>query len=198
MPTKKTALSIRERLINTAIELFAEKGFHATGIDTILEKSGVAKRSLYNHFRSKDELILAALRQHDGLFRNYFMRQVEGASDRPKEQLMAIFDVAEEWFAQNNFFGCIFINAAGEYSEAGTPIREACKDYKTLMTEYIQQLCKKAGAKYPEELAEELALLLEGAIVTAQVSQKPKAAEIAKRAARILIEKEIPTKKRRS
>jgi len=192
MPKRPRASSKRDQLINTAIDLFAEQGFHATGIDTILEKSGVAKRTMYLHFRSKEELILAALRQFDGLFRNGFMRRVESAANSPKGQLLAMFDVAERWFARKKFYGCMFINAAGEYSDGDTPIRQACKDFKGMMKEYMRVLCKKAGAAHPETLAEELALLFEGAIVTAQISRKPKAAQVAKRAAQVLLDHAIP------
>jgi AcrR family transcriptional regulator len=180
--------SKREKLIETAIELFAKNGFHATGIDTILAHAGVAKKTLYSHFRTKDELILAALRQHDGQFRNHFMKNVEAIADSPEERLLAIFDVAEVWFSQNNFYGCMFINAIGEYSEEGTAIREVCKEFKRLMHSYMKSLAEQAGVKDAETLASELALLLEGSIVTAQVSeQREQAANIAKRVAKSLI-----------
>ena len=178
----------REHLIDTAIGLFAEAGFHATGIDTILEEAGVSKKTLYRHFRSKEELILAALKKYDGLFRNNFMRQVEARADTPRDRLLAVFDVAEAWFQQNNFYGCMFINAIGEYSEPDTPIRQTCKEFKAMMRGYIRELCGQAKVSDPDALAEELALLLEGAIVTAQVSQeRNRAARVAKTVAASLI-----------
>ncbi|MFT5349593.1 MAG: AcrR family transcriptional regulator [Planctomycetota bacterium] len=179
--------SKREQLINTATKLYAERGYHATGIDTILAESGIAKKTLYNHFRKKEELILAVLRQQDGEFRNYFMRQVETQAQNPKDRLLAIFDVAEQWFSQKNFFGCMFINAIGEYSGKDTPIRDACREYKKLMRDYIQSLAEDAGASDPTALADELALLLEGAIVTAQVSERIESAKTAKKIAKMLI-----------
>jgi hypothetical protein len=101
---------------------------------------------------------------------------------------LAVYDVAAEWFEQNKFFGCMFINAIGEYSEGDTPIRQVCKEYKRLMRGYIEDLCRAAGAPDAAGLADELALLLEGAIVTAQVSQqRPRAAQVAKTAATALI-----------
>ena len=185
MPTSQR----REHLIDTAIGLFAQSGFHATGIDTILEKSGVSKKTLYRHFRSKDELILAALKKYDGLFRNGFMRQVEESAEPPRERLLAVFDVAETWFRRNNFFGCLFINAIGEYSGADTPIRQACKEFKAMMRHFIHELCVEAKVPDPAALAEELALLFEGATVTAQISQdRGRAARVAKTAAAALID----------
>ena len=181
----------REQLIKTAVELFAKKGIHATGIDTIVEHSGVTKKTLYAHFGSKEELVLAALRQYDGLFRQSFMQQVERKARTPKARLLAIFDVSDAWFRQNNFYGCMFINAVGEHSEPDTSLRSVCSEFKRLMGEFIQDLCVQAGVKNPKSLAEEIALLLEGAIVTAQVSCKPDAAKIAKRMAKTLIDKAI-------
>ena len=100
----------REHLINTAIELFREHGYHATGIDRIIEKAGVSKKTLYTHFRSKEELLIAALRQYDGLFRNNFMRQVDRLAKTPQERLLTIFDVAETWFTQKKNFVSMIIN----------------------------------------------------------------------------------------
>jgi len=191
MKQTKTALSKREQLIKTALELFAKNGIHATGIDTIVERSGVTKKTLYAHFRSKEELVLAVLRQYDGMARNEFMRRVEGGGKTPKARLLAIFDFAERWFQQSNFYGCLFINTIGEYSENDTAIRQICQDYKKLVKDYILSLCEQVGTSAPQELAEELALLLEGATVTAQVSQNPKTAKIAKRVAKVLIDKAI-------
>lgn len=195
MRMKQPALSKKDQLIQTAVKLFAKNGFHATGVDTIAVESGVTKRTLYAHFGSKEELVLAALQEYDGVFRAEFVRQVESSAKTPRGQLLAVFDVAEQWFNQNNFYGCMFINAAGEYSDRGTAIRKVCSEFKALVKGYIQELCKLAGAKDPDRLAEELAMLFEGAIVTAQVSQNPKAAQIAKRASKALIEKAIPQKR---
>ena len=178
----------REHLVDTAVELFAERGFHATGIDLIVDKAGVSKKTLYRHFRSKDELILAALKKHDGVFRNDFMHQVKARTTMPVERLYAVFDVASDWFHSNKFYGCMFINAIGEYSEADTPIRKVAKEYKAMMRSYIQELCQQAGLNDPDGLSQKLALLLEGAIVTAQVSGTTDASDIAKTTARILIE----------
>jgi AcrR family transcriptional regulator len=177
----------REHLINTAIELFREHGYHATGIDKIIDKAGVSKKTLYTHFRSKEELILAALRQYDGIFRNNFMRQVDRLAKTPQEKLLAIFDVSEAWFSKKNFFGCMFINVIGEYSEKDSPIRDICKQFKRLIRNYIRDLCVQTSAKEPDILADKLALIFEGAVVTSQVSQNPEAAKTAKDIARSLV-----------
>lgn len=182
-----TNSSRREHLIKTALKLFSRYGFHAVGIDTILKESGVSKRTLYNHFKSKDELILAALRHYDERFRNFFMRAVEGNADNPKDRLLAVFDVAEQWFKQDDFFGCIFVGASGEYPEA-TPIRHTCREFKGLILGYIRGLAKEAQLEKPDQLAEQLLLLLEGAITMAQINNSSLSASQAKSAAQVLIE----------
>lgn len=179
--------SRRDDIIQTSIALFSEHGFNGTGVDLIMREAKVSKKTMYSYFRSKEELILASLQHYDGLFRNNFMKQVDKLAKTPADKLLAMFDVAKDWFMQDNFFGCLFINAIGEYSEDDTPVRSICRSFKSQMYGFIKDLCLEAGAKHPAKLADELALLLEGAIVTAQVSHKPEAAETAKRAAQAII-----------
>ncbi len=181
----------RQQLVETAIELFARQGFHGTGIDLIAEQANVSKKTMYHHFRSKEELIVAALRHHDGLFRNQFMRAVEQSADTSYDRLLAVFDVAHEWFSQHDFFGCMFINAIGEYSGRNPAILEACKEFKRQMRVYIEELARSLDVDDPAGLASEIAMLLEGSIVTSQVSCSPDSAKTAKHAARTLLDEAI-------
>ena len=123
----------RQQLIDTAIKLFNEHGFHGVGIDWIARDAGVTKKTMYHHFHSKDELILAALHHHDGLFRNEFMNGVKNNFETPYDRLLGIFDAAHVWFSDHKFYGCMFINAIGEYSESASPIRSVCKEFKKQM-----------------------------------------------------------------
>ncbi len=181
----------RQQLIDTAITLFNAHGFHAVGIDRIAKEAKVTKKTMYHHFHSKDELILAALHHHDGLFRNSFMNGVKNNFDTPIDRLLGIFDVAHQWFSDHQFYGCIFINAVGEYADKNTPIRDACKAFKNQMRQFILQLATEVKVKDPETLSNTLAILLEGSIVTAQVSGNPNSAKQAQAAARILIDASI-------
>ncbi len=178
----------RQELVDTAIRLFSEHGFHNTGIDWIADQANVSKKTMYHHFRSKEELILAALKHHDSLFRNFFMKSVTGLSDSPYDRLLGIFDVAIAWFSDKAFYGCMFINAIGEYANREDAIRRACQSFKAEMTAFVEELAAQAHVDDPEGLAETLALLLEGAIVTAQVAGRPDSAATAKAAAKILID----------
>ena len=180
-------LGRRDHIVEVAIKLFCEHGFHATGVDRIMREAKVSKKTLYNHFRSKDELILAALQQHDSVFRNNFVKDVEQLSDTPEGQLIAIFDAAENWFSDQNFFGCMFVNVVGEYSDANSPMRDVSKSFKKMVWRYIHDLCTKAGVTEPETMANQLALLFEGAIVTAQISGTAGSAATAKNVASQLL-----------
>lgn len=185
--------SRRDDLVETALKLFYTGGFNATGIDKILEESGVAKMTLYNHFRSKDELILAVLHRRDEQFRNWLMGEMEKASAEPRARLLAMFDALQIWFEGRafkgqGFHGCAFINVSGEFSDQSHPAHRVAAEHKRSIVEYLERLCSDAGIPHPEKLAEQLALLKEGAIATAHVRGMPEAAEIAKEMAARMID----------
>jgi AcrR family transcriptional regulator len=193
MEGKLAGDSRREHLVETALRLFYTHGFHATGIDRILAEAGVAKMTLYKHFRSKDELILAALRRRDELFRNWLMGAMEHASSNPRERLLAMFDALDDWFHGRalgalGFHGCAFIKASGEFDDANHAVHRACAEHKRMIVDYLAGIAASAGAADPAALAEQLALLKEGAIVTAQVRGTSGAALQAKLIARTMID----------
>ncbi len=163
----------REQLLDAALRLFYRDGFHATGIDTVVAEAGVARMTLYKHFRSKDDLILAALRRRDEQFRAWFMGEVEHRAKSPHDRLLAIFDVLEEWHAGRAgqpFRGCAFVKAIAEYSDPDSPVHRAAAEHKRLMRDYIERLASAAGLPEPGEIADEFAILIEGATVLAQTN----------------------------
>ena len=178
----------RDHLVETALELFYQNGFHATGIDTILREAGVAKMTLYNHFKSKGDLIVAALELHDSRFQAWFAARVEKLADTPRERLLVMFDVLAEWFESDAFNGCVFINAAAEYGDCNDPVHETAARHKRLTFDYIVETARQAGSMDPRGLAQQLLLLQEGATVVAHVLDAPIAARQAKRAAGTLID----------
>jgi AcrR family transcriptional regulator len=186
----------REQLVSVALKLFHQYGFHATGIDKILAESGVAKNTLYRHFKSKDELILASLRKQDEEFRNWLMREVESRNSAVEsrniavERLLAVFDVYEEWSKTPAFFGCMFINASAEFSDADSPIHAFCKEHKRLVTRYIEDLANNANIFASERLATYWILLLDGAVISTQVSNNSLSFQQAKAVAKNLLQSE--------
>lgn len=185
--------SRRDDLVETALKLFYMHGFNATGIDRILSESGVAKMTLYKHFRSKDELILAALHLRDERFRNWLMSEMEKASTDPEERLLAMFDALETWFRGKafkdlGFSGCAFINAASEFAAHDHPAHRIASEHKRRIVDYLEKTCREAQLPQPERMAECLALLKEGAIATAHVRNMPEAAMLARDMARTMID----------
>ena len=185
-----TGLSKREQLIETAIGLFNRQGFNATGIDKILAEAGVAKMTLYKHFGTKDGLIQAVLRRRDEDFRNWLMNFVEREAETPRGRLLALFDAYGTWFLQQEFRGCMFLNAAAEFSGISDENSAPAGDHARLVQSYLRGLTAASGARNPDRLADWLMLLLDGAIGCAQVSLKPEWAMKARQAAEILIEAE--------
>jgi AcrR family transcriptional regulator len=183
----------RDRLIDTAIELFNRDGYRATGIDKILAESGVAKMTLYNHFGSKDELILAALERRDARWRDWFRHAVERRAETPRGRLLAVFDALEEWFAQADFQGCMFMRAASEFCACDDPIHAVAAEHQRLLLAELRDLTAAAGARRPSKLAREILLLVLGAIVATQVNGPVDAGKAAKKAAEVLIEEALAT-----
>ncbi len=184
--------SRRDQLVDTALKLFCRRGFHATGIDAILADAGVAKMTLYNHFKSKEELILAALRRRDEEFRNWFMKRVEQHSDDPRKRLLSVFDVLHEWCTAEEFNGCMFINASAEYADPANPIHAAAAEHKRHVLKYVRDLAVAAGADDPDRLAVELVLLAEGAIVWAQTTGETDPIRLASESAVTMIDRATP------
>lgn len=181
------AMTPREKLIEAAAELFYRHGCHATGIDAILAAAGVAKMTLYKHFRSKDELVLAALRRMDERFRNGFMGAVEKRAATPAGRLEALFDVMREWVERDDFFGCPFVNLTAEFAAHDDPVHLAAAEHKRLALAFLERLARDAGAEDPRALARALKLLLEGCTVLVQVTGQREFVDDAHDAARLVI-----------
>ncbi len=177
----------RDELVRKALEVFYRNGFHATGMDKLVAETGISKTSMYKHFRTKEDLILAALRLRDEQFRNWISRRLEDLATTPRERLVALFDVLGEWFAQVDFRSCMFIKASAEYQDDDHPIHVQSAQHKQLLFGYIRELAEQAGAIDPAALARQLLLLKEGAIVTAHFGNTEAPAEDAKAAAKILL-----------
>jgi AcrR family transcriptional regulator len=161
--------SRRDELIDAAMRVFYRCGFHASSLDDIQKEGGISRMTLYNHFKSKDELILAAMRRRDEIFRNRLMKFVESKAKDPRERIAAVFDFHEDWFSGDEFCGCMFINAAAEFSVADSAPRRLASEHKQEIVRYLRELCAAAGLDDPAGVAEQLNILLEGSIVAARV-----------------------------
>ena len=188
MPT-----STRERLLAAADDLFYRDGFHAVGLDRVLADAGVTKTTFYNHFESKEALILALLQERDRWWREEFARLLrDRGGDDPRGQINAIVDVLQHLFTSERFNGCIFVSVSAEFPLPHDPVHQAAREHKGMMEMILRDLALRAGATDAVAFAEQLAMLMEGAYVTFQVSRTPRTAEIARRTARLLIDKYLP------
>lgn len=179
--------SKRNELVEKALDVFYDNGFHATGMDMLVERTGISKTSMYKHFRTKEDLILAALRLRDEQFRKWMFRRIGELGTTPRGQLIAIFDALREWFADKSFRGCLFVKAAAEYQEEEDPIYVQSCEHKRLLVSFISDLAEKAGVAAPDILARKFFILIEGAAVMAHLLQGEDPAMDAKAIAKTLL-----------
>jgi AcrR family transcriptional regulator len=158
----------RERILTAAYELFSQRGIQAVGIDAIIERSGVARQTLYRQFGSKQDLVLAFLELREHLWtRDWLQREVERRTSSPAGRLMAIFDVFDEWFHTSAFEGCSFINVMLEHADGADPVRRASTSYLAGIREFLEGLASDAGIDDAEDFARKWHILMKGSIVAA-------------------------------
>lgn len=158
----------RQRLLETASELFYREGIRAIGVDTIVERSGVGKATLYRHFPTKDDLIAAYVAKEDRAHQLWFEEII--ASERsPKEQLLAWFAACDERIKEPGFRGCPFLNAMAEIAETEHPAYQRALQHERALRDRLAQLSQQAGARDPDQLADQLLLIVNGALASASL-----------------------------
>jgi AcrR family transcriptional regulator len=180
---KKALESTEEKLLLAARRLFCQAGIHATGITRILEEAGVARQSLYTHFGSKENLLKAVLDTEANMWFHWFDQDLPALKCSPQERILALFDLIEQWFEKEDFFGCIFVNAVAEHEKDSGWVRDMAGTYRDQIIERLGALVVESGASNPDIVIQKLGLIIEGAIITAMVTQSCKAARIARLAA---------------
>jgi AcrR family transcriptional regulator len=177
----------KEQLFRTAARLFYQRGYRATGVDTIAAESGIGKMTLYRHYPSKDDLIVAYLQDSNRIFWKNF-EQVTSAAITPRDKLLAFFEALQDYVKTPVCYGCPFLNLATEYPEPDYPGHRVAFEHKQSVRERFRQLSTEAGAAQPEALADQLFLLMDGAYMASRMfGVKNPAAHVAE-AARILID----------
>jgi AcrR family transcriptional regulator len=157
----------RERILETAYELFARRGIRAVGIDEVIARADVAKATLYRHFPTKNALVLAFLEQRE---ERWTLAWVEAEARRrgatPEEQLLAIFDLFDEWFRTPDFEACSFINVLVEMGPEHV-VGQACIAHLANIRAVVRELAAEAGLRDPEAFARSWHILMKGSIVSA-------------------------------
>jgi AcrR family transcriptional regulator len=159
----------RERILETAYDLFSRYGTRAVGVDTIVAQAGVAKTTFYRHFPTKDDLIVEFLRRREERWtREWLQREVESRFQAPGDRLLAIFDVFHEWFQRADYEGCSFINVVLEIEDRNSAVRQASVAHLSTIRELLAGFAVEAGIGAPDDFARRWHILMKGSIVSAQ------------------------------
>jgi AcrR family transcriptional regulator len=192
------AVNVRDKILETASTLFYQRGVRAVGVDLVVEEAGVAKTSLYRHFGTKDDLVAAFLAREDHDFWDTWGR----AADRHHDDARAELDAHLEWIGERagrpNYRGCPQINVAAEFPEADHPARRVGAAHKREMRRRLKGIAERLGVRRPDELAGQLALLINGAFVSSQIFETGEATSLLRHAAHALIAGAGPKERRSS
>ncbi|HEY1831703.1 MAG TPA: TetR/AcrR family transcriptional regulator [Acidimicrobiales bacterium] len=176
--------------METASTLFYAEGIHTVGVDRVVHDSGVAKATLYQHFRSKEELVAACLRQRSADWRRYFAEPILLRSGSTVARVTKVFDALNRSVSMPDFRGCPFINAAAEYPGHDGPVAEVIRSHRAQVRQLFAELVAPLpSASHRNELVDQLVLLYDGTMISAQLDPKSKPHRSAKAAARLLEDK---------
>jgi AcrR family transcriptional regulator len=178
---------VRDRILRTASTLFYQRGVRAVGVDLVVEEAGVAKTSLYRHFRTKDDLIAAFLEREDEDFWNSWNRVTELHKTDPATDLEAHLDWIAERVGRPNYRGCPQLNVAAEFPDSDHPARRVASAHKQELRQRLKGIAERLRVKRPDELAGQLSLLINGAFVSSQVLSPGEAGPLLRASARALI-----------
>ena len=186
--TAHDADSARQRLLDAATELFCRYGINATGVDAVIDEAKTAKTTLYRIFGSKEGLIEAVLDNEGQRWRDWFINGVDAGQANSRTKLLRIFPLLKEWFSQERFYGCPFINAVGEHDKNDERMRAIAIRHKTVVLKKIETLAADAGFANAPSTAHQIGLLIDGAIIAAMVTRNPGVADDADAVLRVLID----------
>ena len=180
--------SARARIIETASTLFYAEGIHAVGVDRVVLQSGVAKATLYQHFRSKEELVAACLQQRSDNWRRHFAEPILVRPGSPGARVAKVFDTLSRSVSMPGFRGCPFINAAAEYPGNDGPVAEVIQNHRAQVRQLFADVLTPLPSSRRKELVDQLVLLYDGTMISAQLDWRPKPLRCAKTAAARLLE----------
>lgn len=186
------ATTTRERIVETALNLFYGYGFHAVGLDQIIAEVGVTKTTFYNHFESKDDLVIEAIKFRDRWESDAFSRRChELAGDDPVKLMLAAFDVLHEWFTDPDYTGCLFIKACAEFPARHHPVHQTASDTMRVTYDVLKNAAQASGAADPAGLAEKLVIVADGTLTRRMITGDDQAARHAREVAETLIHEHL-------
>ncbi|CAE6772150.1 hypothetical protein R69927_06612 [Paraburkholderia domus] len=166
-----SSTSVRERILDTAADLFYQEGVRAVGVDLVVERSGVAKTSLYRHFTTKDELVAAVLERDDANYWAAWDKTATRHRNAPRDELKAHLQWIARDIAAPKYRGCPFLNVATEFPSPEHPARVVALRHKIELRRRLGALARKIGVAKPDNLANQIALLIDGAYVYGQLAK---------------------------
>ena len=178
---------LREKILETASALFYRRGVRAVGVDLVVAEAGVAKTSLYRHFRTKDDLVAAFLAREDRDFWGTWDAVAERHMDDPRAELGAQLEWIGERVGRPNYRGCPQINVAAEFPETDHPARKIAAAHKRELRHRLKGIAERIGVGHADELAGQLGVLINGAFVSSQMLEAGEAAPLLQQAAHALI-----------
>jgi len=167
----KGELSARERILATASDLFYREGIRAIGVDTIVERSGVSKTSLYRQFESKDALITAVAAEQDRLFWVWWDRIEKQHAKDPRALLDALLSEIARRIGRPAYRGCPFLNLATEFPDDNHPGRVVARGNKEEMRARLATIVARLGAADPNRVASQLTLIINGAYASGLIAE---------------------------
>jgi AcrR family transcriptional regulator len=173
LPHKSAA---RQRILAAAHRLFYAQGIRATGVEELVGAAGVARMSFYKHFPSKQALVVAFLHERHQQWQQHLETQAKARAHTPADELRAVFHVLAEWFGEADFRGCAFINTVLETADPQTQEHLLARQHKQVLRTYLEGLLQAGQLSNPAQKATQLLLLIDGAIVRAQLGDGPAAA----------------------
>lgn len=186
-PAGRDTAPARDRIIAAAYQLFATRGIRAVGVNEVIARAGVAKATLYKHFRSKDDLVLAFLDERERRWtRDEIQAEATRRGSTPRERLLAIFDVFDAWFQRRDFEGCSFINVLLETADVDHVVGRESAARLANIRAIVKEFAQAAGLRDPEAFSHSWHILMKGSIVAAAEGDRL-AAQRAKAMGRMLI-----------
>jgi AcrR family transcriptional regulator len=176
----------KQRLLQAADDLFYNQGIHAVGIDRVIAQAGVAKGSLYYSFAGKDDLVREYLNGRHGKWAERVTAGIEAHND-PRERILAVYDALGALFAEPEYRGCAFVNAMAEAAPDSVEA-QAAATFRAWVRNLFLGLATDAGGVDPQQVADTLVVLYDGAVATAQMDQAPHAAQTARRTAELVLD----------
>lgn len=189
MSKTETKSKARQRIIETAERLFYAEGVRSVGIDRIISEAEVAKMTLYNHFSSKDDLILSVLQHREEKFDAMFEKWMKRHEKKGMNRLEAFFAALKDWFESTGYRGCAFTNAVVELADPCHDASQFSAEHKVRFHEMLKGIITETGGAKAATVAPAIALIVEGAIVTAVTNQTSAPADVARDAALLLVSK---------